>query len=205
LLASRPLAERAHGELRRMVLAGELAPGATVAEEELAVRLGISRTPVREALRRLGEEGLVEAGARRRARVATLDAAEIDGVLAVRAALDGLAAASCAKRHGSIDLPGLRRLAERVERLLAAGDRAAAFATDGEFHLALGRESGNRELCSHLARISGRVQLVRLLRCQEPRAIRSRTAMHGALLDAIAAGDAERAARLARDHAQVPS
>lgn len=201
-LDSRPLAERAHGEIRRLILAGELAPGSPIAEEGLAVRLGISRTPIREALRRLAEDGLVAAGERQRARVATLGPAEAAGVMAVRAALDALAAESCAGRCSDSTLADLRRRAAQIDALLDAGDIGAAFAADGDLHLALGAASGNAELRAHLARIDGRVQLVRLTCCgQQPDELRRNTARHHELIAAIAAGDAARAASVAREHA----
>lgn len=202
MLDARPLADRAHSEIRRLILSGELPPGTAIAEEGLAVRLGISRTPIREALRRLTEDGLVAAGERQRARVATLDADEAAGVMAVRAVLDALAAESCAGRCDAATIADLRRRAALVDSLLDAGDVGAAFAADGEFHRALGAASGNAELNAHLARIDGRVQLVRMTCCaQQPAAIRQNTARHHELLEAIAAGDGVRAAAVARAHA----
>jgi DNA-binding GntR family transcriptional regulator len=200
-LDSRSLADRAHSELRRLILDGDLMLGAPIAEEALAARLGISRTPVREALRRLAEEGLVEAGGRQRARIAAPTDEDIAGIVAVRAALDALAAATCARRRDPQMLEELHSLAARIDAHLAAGDLGATFAADGDFHRALGRASGNRELDAHLARIDGRVQLVRLSLCRDPAAVGRNTAAHAALLAAIAAGDAEAAATVARDHA----
>lgn len=200
-LDHRPLAQRAHAELRRLILAGELPPGAPIAEDALAARLGISRTPVREALRRLAAEGLVAAGGRRRARIAALGDAEAAGIVEVRAALDALAAALCARRADAIDLAALRAQTTEIDRLMAAGDTGAAFAADGSFHLALAEASGNRELIAHLTRIDGRVQLVRLTCCRDATAMRANAARHGQLLDAIAAGDAEAAGRIAHAHA----
>lgn len=198
----RSLANQAHDELRRLILAGELPPGSPIAEDALALRLGISRTPIREALRRLTDEGLVAAGERQRARIATLAAGEADEIMQVRAALDALAAALCASGCDAAALADLRQRAGRVETALNAGDLGAAFAADGDFHLALGTASGNRELCAHLGRIDGRVQLVRLTHCpQDLASIRLNTAKHAGILDAIAVGDADAAAAAAHEHA----
>lgn len=202
---SRPLAQRAYDELRRRILAGELAPGTPVVEDELAGDLGISRTPVREALRRLGEDGLVVAGDRQRARVSILGDAEAEGVREVRAALDALAAAACARRHRDLDLAPLQRQADAITALAEAGELGALFAADGAFHLALGAASGNRELLAHLARIDGRVQLVRLTTCRDAAQVRANVVRHHELLAAIARGDAEAAAAIARAHAGVAS
>jgi GntR family transcriptional regulator, rspAB operon transcriptional repressor len=202
LLDARPLAEQAHAELRRLILSGALPLGSALAEESLATQLGISRTPIREALRRLSEEGLVDAGSRARARVASIDDATADGIVAVRAELDALAAACCARR--GVDgntLRALRQAAAAIDTCLANGDLGASFAADGAFHLALGEASGNRELVSHLTRLEGRVQLVRLYRCGDPSTVRKNVSAHRKLLAAIAARDGDLAAQIARDHA----
>ena len=81
-------AERALQELRDLILGAELAPGSRLGEVELAERLGVSRTPVREALTRLAAEGLVEIVANRGARVATWTVAELEGVFDLRASLE---------------------------------------------------------------------------------------------------------------------
>lgn len=201
-LESRPLAEQAHAALRQLILTGVMKLGSPIAEEALAARLGISRTPIREALRRLTEEGLVEAGGRARARVASIDAETAEGITAVRAELDALAAATCARRGLDADaLAHLRTLATAVDAHVAAGDLGAAFMADGAFHMALGEASGNRELCSHLARLDGRVQLLRLFRCRDSTMVRTKVGAHHRLIAAIAAGDHTTAATIARGHA----
>src|SRR6476469_8418692 len=92
------LRERAMGVLRGAVTSGEIAPGTRLVETELSAALGISRGTLREALRQLEYEGLLEVGERGRLTVRTLTDAEILDVFAVRAALEGLAAATIATR-----------------------------------------------------------------------------------------------------------
>lgn len=202
LLDNRPLADRAHAELRRLILQGELVLGQTVAEDALAARLGISRTPIREAMRRLGEEGLIEAGGRARARVAGMDDETARGIAEVRGELDALAAVGCARRRDPAVVERLTALAAEIEGHHQAGDTAAAFASDGAFHLAMGEGSGNRELLVHLRRLDGRVQLWRLHRCHDLAKIRRDAATHARLVALIAAGDAAAAGTLARAHAR---
>src|SRR4051794_23586301 len=81
-------AERAAGAVREMILRGELPAGVRLAEVELAERLGVSGTPAREALPRLAAEGLVELAPNRGARVSSWSVAELEGVFALRSALD---------------------------------------------------------------------------------------------------------------------
>lgn len=201
----RPLADQAHSELRRLILAGDLALGQAVAEDTLAARLGISRTPVREALRRLAEEGLIEAGGRARVRVAGMDDETARGIAEVRGELDALAAALCARRRDPALSERLAAMATEIERRHAANDLAGAFAADGAFHLALAEASGNSELLAHLRRLDGRVQLLRLHRCHDMAKIRRDVATHHRLVALVAAGDGDGAADLARRHARGES
>lgn len=198
----RPLADQAQAEIRRLILSGELALGQQIAEDVLAQRLGISRTPVREALRRLNEEGLIEAGGRLRARVASLDDEAATAIAQVRGELDALAAALCAERRTAEDLDRLGGLVRGVDGLHAAGDLAGLFAADAALHIELAACSRNRELLAHLRRIDGRVQLWRLHHPHDLAKVGRDIQAHHRLLAMIAAGDAAGAAALARTHAR---
>ena len=116
-------AERVLQELRDLILAAELAPGSRLGEVELAERLGVSRTPVREALTRLAAEGLVEIVANRGARVATWTVAELEGVFDLRASLEpqltGFAVASAT----AADVDALDDLAHRMVDVGSPGPR----------------------------------------------------------------------------------
>src|SRR5580658_1901535 len=92
LRREQPLRDRIHDRLRSAILSGELAPGSPIIEAELAARLGASRTPVREALRRLETEGLLEPRGLRGSVVRVLDSGEIDCLFEIREALESLAA-----------------------------------------------------------------------------------------------------------------
>lgn len=202
LLDRRSLADQAIAAIRRLVLDGTLPLGGRITEEDLAARLGISRTPVREALRRLTEAGLLEVVGSRQLRVPRLDGRAATDLAAVRSALDGLAAAACAT--AALDagaIARLRAMAATIAERFAAGDTAGGLAADAAFHLALAHASGNAELAAHLERLDGRIQLWRLGRCREPDKIRRDIRAHERVLDAIAAGDASAAETLARTHA----
>lgn len=202
VLEVRPLAEQAQAEIRRLILAGDLRLGQQVSEDVLAARLGISRTPVREALRRLTEEGLIEAGGRLRARVASLDDAGATAIAQVRGELDALASALCAERREAADVQRLTTMAEAVEARHAEGDLAALFAADAALHLEFAACSGNRELLAHLRRIDGRVQLWRLHHQHDLAKVGRDILAHRRVIDRIAAGDAAGAADIARHHAR---
>ena len=121
-------AERALGELRELILGGALTPGTRLGEVELAERLGVSRTPVREALSRLAAEGLVEISPNRGARVATWTVAELEGVFDLRISLEPQLTAFAVPNAAAADVEELDELAHRIApdlpldyRLLASG------------------------------------------------------------------------------------
>jgi DNA-binding GntR family transcriptional regulator len=130
-------AQRAVGALRELILRGELAPGTRLGEVELAVRLGVSRTPVREALTRLAAEGLVELVPNRGATVSSWTAAELAGVFDLRAALEPRLTELAATRATPADLVVLDELATAMRAAGAPGpgrDLDAIVTLNREFH-----------------------------------------------------------------------
>src|SRR3954468_20179560 len=107
-------AERTLASLRELILDGDLRPGTRLGEVELAERLGVSRTPVREALTRLAAEGLVEIAPNRGARVATWTVAELEGVFDLRASLEPQLTGFAVARAGAEDVEALEELAQRM-------------------------------------------------------------------------------------------
>src|SRR3954452_10317773 len=107
----------AYTQVRDLILSGELQPGAVLPQATLAGAIGMSTTPLREALRRLKQEGLVELDAHRDARVAPLDATEARDLLELRLALDPLAASLAAHRRTDDDLAAIADGLERLENL----------------------------------------------------------------------------------------
>lgn len=141
-----PLQAVVYEEIRQQILRGELLPGTRLVEDRLAADLGVSRNPVREALRVLAAEGFVELLPRRGAAVARLDADEAEELFDVRMALESLAARLAARRADD----GTR---ERIERVLTsaktaseAGDQEGLVGLNAEFHSAVIELSGNTYL-----------------------------------------------------------
>ena len=131
------MAESVVDNLRGLILRGRYATGARLGEVELAATLGVSRTPVREALRLLAAEGLVELTPNKGARVAAWTAAELEEVFVLRAQVEGLAARRAAERVTAAELDELERLA--VEHAEATATRAGrdldrVYELNGEFH-----------------------------------------------------------------------
>jgi len=204
--AGRTLADAAHARLRDSIVTLRLAPGAPLAEVEVCRRLGISRTPVRAALARLQQEGLVETtGATRsgRVRVAPLTAADMRELFLMVGALDGVAARLAA------ELPEVGRQAvvhdaeainARLRALSAtdASDIRAAQDLDVRFHRCYEQAASGPRLLAKLAALHARRE--RYVRVYtealvHTHSVRESLGEHGAIVEAIARGDADAAER----------
>jgi DNA-binding GntR family transcriptional regulator len=183
--------------LRGAILGGELPAGATLRQEDVAERLGVSRMPVREAIRRLQAEGLVEVLPSRRVRVAALSRAEIEDVYDMRAALEPLAVRLAVPRLGRAQL---RDAAHALEAADDEQDADTFGVRNAAFHLSLMNACERPRLLNGIASlldVSDRYQRAALRDEHHNDLVR---AEHAALLEAARAGDAERAAELTEAH-----
>jgi DNA-binding GntR family transcriptional regulator len=131
-------AERAYAQIRSLLIAGDFAPGARLREEDLAERTGVSRTPVREALRKLANEGFVEFQPRRGVQVISWTDHDLDELFSVRALLESYGAAQAAERGTAEHVETMSRLCDRMDAL---AEHAAAYA---------GRDEGNGMVDGHV-------------------------------------------------------
>ena len=183
--------------LRTAILAGELAAGETLRQEDLAERLGVSRMPVREAIKRLHSEGLVEVLPSRRVRVAELSRAEIEDIYDMRAALEPLAIRLAVPR---LTKAQLRDAAHALEAADDEEDADTFGVRNAAFHLSLMNACERTRLLNGIASLldlSDRYQRAALRHDEHNALVR---AEHAALLEAARAGDAEEAARLTEAH-----
>ncbi|MGH9065415.1 MAG: GntR family transcriptional regulator [Acidimicrobiales bacterium] len=142
-------AERAYDVIRQAILGGTYAPGSPLREEELAEVVGVSRTPVREALRRLDAEGLIDFYPNRGASVAAWSEHELDEIFGLRLRLEGYGARLAALAIGDEDLATLAKLADEIERSAARRDRSRlerVAELNNEFHRCVLEAGGNRRL-----------------------------------------------------------
>ena len=190
--------EAAYERLKAALARGELAPGARLFEPELAGLLGVSRTPVREALMRLAQEGLIELLPGRGARVRVLSPDEVAEVYEVRAALEAEAARLAATRHAPDDLAALAAAQAELEAL-PSGDVGAQTAADARFHALLVAAAKNRELERLFHQLDAKLALARRFSTDENQSPKT-LAEHRAILEALKAHDPEAAARAARAH-----
>src|SRR5664279_5982451 len=141
------LVDLAVSRLREEILSGALVPGERLVEEQLTKRFRISRAPLREALRLLGEQGLVEHLPRRGARVTTYSDQDFDELFAVRDALEHFAASLVAKRSPDTrNVAALSRALDTLDRAARLDDRLAASDAHRAFHLAAVALSGSKQL-----------------------------------------------------------
>lgn len=193
------LSQRVYASLLGAIVRGELAPGERVRDTELAQRLGVSRTPVREALLRLGHEGLVETAPGAYSRVAVVDADAAAQAYVVAAALHALATRIATQRLTAADLAAMRRANAERARALRDGDIGAAIAADDRFHQVLVDRADNLELRSALERLMPKVRRLdhaHFLRMDPDASTRE----HDAIVAACEHADAAHAARLVEEN-----
>ena len=192
LPAARRAIPHVHAYLRECILDGTLPPGTKLSQVSLAAQLGISRTPLREVLRMLQEEGLVEIEPNQRTRVAGLDPQELDDIYASRILLETLALSMTIGHFGAKARSEARRLLTAMRRAVKNGDYDAWSAAHTEYHricTAVAGETMRRQLRAFADRTT------RYIRIYQPSATDSWQAddEHAAILEALIAGD-ERAA-----------
>lgn len=192
----------AYSKVRDLILSGDLEPGAAINQEALARQIGLSVTPLREALRRLRQQGLVTLDAHRDARVAPLSAEEARDLLEVRRSLDPLAASLAAQRRTNAELAEMRAaLAELAA--LTSNPSLDQLVQHRRFHTSVYRASHNTRLVDALDGLWDsadryRRHGLRGAHSDEDRAVKDRE--HALLTEAIAEGDADTAADIMRAH-----
>jgi DNA-binding GntR family transcriptional regulator len=191
------LRDSAYLKLCDAIVCGTLAPGEHLHDEELCSWLGLSRTPVRDALTRLEDEGLVETAPQRYTRVALLRLEDARHAFPVLAVMHGLATELGVPALTASDLAALRAESDAFAAALRAGDGAAAFAADDRFHAVFVRRAGNPQLGATLQRLTPALRrLERLARVPLPGG-RS-VAQHRAIVARAEMGNATGAASAAR-------
>jgi len=197
------IADHAYHELRHRIVTLQLRPGTALREDELMADLGIGRTPLREAVKRLSHESLVAIQPRRGTFVSDVDAADIVHITEVRAELEGFAAALAARRMGPEARERATRLLHELEELGRLDDQEALMEFDERIHHFVWEESGNPYLLQSLERyfaLSLRIWYVVLDRVPGlGHAVHDQVG----LLEALLGHDAARAQSIMREHVQA--
>jgi DNA-binding GntR family transcriptional regulator len=201
--ATPSLVDEAYVQIHRRILDNAWPPGHRALEQEVALALGMSRTPVREALLRLQNEGLVEVIPRHGMRVLPVSPNDMREIYQILTALECMAAELLARRLPSgKELEPLVAATKAMDKALKAGDLEAWAAADESFHRQLVELAGNRQLQATVMNYWDRAHRARMVTLRlRPKPVNS-TREHRALVDRIAAGDADGAAQLFRAHRQ---
>jgi DNA-binding GntR family transcriptional regulator len=205
------LVEQVYDRLLQAICRRQLAPGARIAQEDLAERLAVSRQPISHALQRLKQQGLVRDAGRRGLVIAPIEADYVHALYEVRAALDAVAAARAARRVGEAARRGdeapdhrfaeARAVLERGRAAVAAGDKEAMADADLAFHGVVNELAGNPVITEIALQQWSHIRRAIDVVLDDPSVHARVWDEHAAILSAILDGDAARAERLAREHA----
>jgi DNA-binding GntR family transcriptional regulator len=186
--------------LRELILSGELEPKARINELELCERFGTSRTPLREAIKILSSEGLVELLPNRGARVATLTAAEIDDMVQVVAGLEAIAAELACIRATADEIESIARQTETMVTSWKRRDETAYLTTNRAIHEAIMRASRNGALEAIYLSLSSRIQRMRYTAHKTPEQWQRAMDEHIAMVVHLKARDGIKLAQVMKDH-----
>nr|WP_321464065.1 GntR family transcriptional regulator [uncultured Cohaesibacter sp.] len=186
------LAEIAAERLRELVLVGKLGPGQTLSERELCEKLQISRTPLREAIRELASEKLIEIQSNRRLRVADPSATYINDLFDVQAALEALAGKLFIQRATDKQIDQLAGIHGRLKKLASGNDSMKFFLLDMEFHSTIIEFADNSALSETHRQYNAALFRARYMSSEQARWRDVTMAEHEEIMDAIIARDAPR-------------
>lgn len=193
------LSRRAMNLIRHAIVTGLLRPGETISPQEIGARLGVSRTPVREALIHLNAIGLVEflPG---RVQIASATPAAIRDAFALREALEGKAAALAAQRRSAAEAEAIMTLALQSGWAAEKNDRVGFHEQDRNFHLAVAAAAHSQQLERYVANVLDLALTLRNLRTAASPFHAKSVGYHKAIAEAIRDKDGEAAERLSREH-----
>jgi DNA-binding GntR family transcriptional regulator len=196
----KPLREVIFNTLREAIIIGELKPGERLMEVQLAEKMGVSRTPVREAIRKLELEGLVDMMARRGAQVADLSVKDIMDVLEVRATLDGLATALSSTRITQDEIKELKHVNSQFISFVEKENLQGTIKKDVEFHDIIYRSSRNEKLIQIASNLREQVQRFRVIYLKDFSSTKDIIKEHNDIFEAIQSKDSILAQNVAQKH-----
>lgn len=194
------LHDQVAGRLRALIQSGQMKPRERLNESEFAKRFGISRTPLREAIKILATEGLLELLPNRGARVACFSEAEVDEMLVVIAALEATAGELACRRISPDELARIEGLHDRMARAYADRNVPDYFDLNRLIHEAIMQASRNATLEGIYGTLSGRIQRARFAAHKTPEQWAEAMQDHGRMIDLLRARDGDRLGPLLREH-----
>ena len=195
-----PLRDAVYKTLRQAILRGELKPGERLMEIALAEELGVSRTPIRDAIRKLEQDGLVRMIHRKGAQVANITEKDLTDVLEVRIGLERMAIDKACQMIGREQLDLLEQAAKGFEEARRGGDLTEMAEADKNFHEIIYSVSGNKCLIEMQANLREQVYRYRMEYLKEENVRKILVEEHGQIVDAIRERDAEKAKNIIYRH-----
>lgn len=198
------LKEQAYLRLRDLVLSGEMAEIPFLSERKLAQRLGMSNTPVRSAVERLEQEGILTIGPQKGIAVRELTDREIRDHYEIREAVEVLVVRKLAGRLTTDQLSELRANVDAMEARLEAGEMHEFITLDGDYHLLLAACAGNADVEQLLLRLRNRIfRVITRVIQHVPHRLRPSVDEHRRIIDLLERGDADGAAAVMSDHLRL--
>ncbi len=188
--------------IKAQIINGRYIPGESLVESKLAEELGVSRTPIREAIRLLELEGLVETTPNKGAVVLGISPKDVEDIYAIRILVEGLAARWAAERMGPADKKELKKVLELMEFYAQKGDLDEVAELDMKFHQIIYESSGSKILNLTLSNLHQYVQLARLESLKVPSRISKTMAEHYAILESFLDGDPDKAEKVLTEHVE---
>lgn len=199
----KPLRDVVFENLRTAILDGNLKAGQRLMEVQLAEQLGVSRTPIREAIRKLELEGLVVMLPRKGAYVANMSFKDLIDVLEVRASLEGLAGSLAAERRRDEDIEELEKLSKEFEQCVREADVEGVLKKDVEFHEKIFSMANNKKLFQLITSLWEQVHRFRVTYVSNYEASLSLVEEHNRILQAIKNGDSDLTKKYATEHIEI--
>ena len=199
----KPLRELVLDAIREAIINGTLKPRERLMEIQLAEELGVSRTPVREALRKLELEGFIVMVPRKGAYVADISFKDIADVFEIRAALEALAAGLAAERITDEELEEMERLVAEKAEAIANQDMEKLIKVDTMFHEAIYKASRNQRLTSIISNLREQIQRYRTTSLAYPGRMQRSLEEHRSIVEAIQSRDSQFAQQVARVHIEI--
>ena len=196
----RPLREIVYEELRELILTGKIKPGTRMMEIELAEDMGVSRTPIREAIRKLEKEGLLTIEPRKGAYASEVSIKDMVDILEVRGNLDGLSAYYAAERMTELEKKELLLVSQSFDQAVADGNMAEMIRNDTKFHHLIVDSSRNNHLISMVGQLQELVLRFRYIYYKDFKRAEEMPAEHNRIYEAIASGRGENAREEAFKH-----
>lgn len=196
----RPLREVVYEELKMQILTGAIVPGTRMMEVELANEIGVSRTPVREAIRKLEKEGLVTIEPRRGAYASQISTKDMVEILEVRQNMEGLAAFFAASRMTSDQMEELKIIEEKYNEAVKSGDMQEMIKYDTKFHRMIVESCNNKVLVQMIEQLQELVLRFRYIYYDNFKRAENMPEEHMEIMQAIETGNAEAARNAADTH-----